>query len=88
MIALFERFDIRLTKDQAHSASHGGQCDADVEILLAVPSVRRQFAKIAPDSIRAELREYGAWDNMELADDAVNQRRILWIAAGNIVEAR
>jgi len=88
MIALFERFDIRLTKDQAHSASHQGQCDADVEILLAVPSVRRQFVKIAPDAVRSELREYGAWDDVELADDAANQRRILWIAAGNIVEVK
>lgn len=84
MEALFERFVINMTKQQAESASHQGDCDMDVTALLESPNIRRQFKKISPDSIRAELKEYGAWDAEELADDAQNQNRIVWIAAGNI----
>lgn len=75
-----------MTLDQAHSASHQGECDDDVEALVLVPKIARQLKKIAPDKIRAELRECGAWDKVELADDEQNMRRIVWIAAGNIVE--
>ncbi len=37
-----------------------------------------------PDAIRKELAEQGAWDVSELADDAANMARLVWIAAGNI----
>lgn len=84
MEALFERFVINMTKQQAESAFHQGDCDMDVTVLLESPNIRRQFKKISSDSIRAELKEYGAWDAEELADDAQNQNRIVWIAAGNI----
>lgn len=33
-----------------------------------------------PDEARAALREYGAWDDDELHDDAANRARILWTA--------
>lgn len=38
------------------------------------------------ESIREELEEHGAWDESELADDAANWSRLLWIAAWNIFE--
>jgi hypothetical protein len=41
---------------------------------------------IRPDPIRAELKEYGAWDEEELTDDEANWRRLIWIAACNIKE--
>jgi len=68
--------------------SHSGPCDDDVDAHLFLPKFRRQFRKIDPEDIRAELKEYGygAWDAEELADDAKNQARILWIAAGDINE--
>ena len=84
MEALFERFVINMTKTQAESASHSGACDMDVTALLESPNIRRQLKKISADAIRAELEEYGAWDAEELADDAQNQKRIVWLAAGNI----
>lgn len=88
MYATFERFDLILTEAQAQSAAHSGSCDADVAELLRNPKIRRQFLAISPDTLRAELREFGAWDDDELKDDAQNKARILWIAAGNIVESR
>jgi hypothetical protein len=84
MYATFDRFEIEMTRAQAESASHPGPCDSDVEWLLTIPKIKRSLAKINPDDIRAELREYGAWDDSELMDDAANLARIVWIAAGHI----
>ena len=86
MFASFNRFELQMTRAQAESASHPGPCDSDVEDLVRHPAIARQLRKIAPDAIAAELKEYGAWDAAELADHAANQRRIVWIAAGNISE--
>ena len=80
------RIELQLTLSQAQSASHSGQCDADVLALSKVPSIARQLAKIDPEVLRSELREYGAWDAKELADHDQNIQRILWIAAGDIKE--
>jgi hypothetical protein len=42
--------------------------------------------KISAYSLRAELREYGAWNEEELSNHEDNLARILWIACGNIRE--
>ena len=86
MYASFNRFEIQMTKAQADSASHAGQCDSDVAYLVADRRIQRQLAKIGTDAIREELKEYGAWDADELADDTQNQHRIVWCAACNIHE--
>ena len=86
MWASFNRFELQMTMTQAQSASHQGECINDVEVLLQDPRIKRQFKKIDPKAIRIELQEYGAWDDNELADDIENQKRILWIAACDIVE--
>lgn len=84
----FERFEIGITEAQARYASHPGPCDADVAELVREPTIAAQLDTIDADLIRAELREYGAWDVEELADDAANRERIVWIAAGNYAERR
>jgi hypothetical protein len=86
MIASFDRFEIEMTKAQAENCSHPGACDADVLALSKNPKIIRQIKKIDPSKIAAELKEYGAWDEEELKDTDQNVQRILWIAAGNIVE--
>lgn len=86
MFATFNRFEIQMTREQAHIGHHQGQCDLDVAYLLTLPKIARQVRKIGPEKIREELREYGAWDDEELADDAQNAARIVWLAAGNITE--
>lgn len=87
MFALFNRFEIQMTLAEAQGASHQGQCDADVK-LVTKPKIRRQLEKIDPAKIAAELKEYGAWGAEELADAEQNRHRIVWLAAGNIVEER
>jgi hypothetical protein len=81
------RIELRLTREQAATGSHPGACDADVAHLRTVPAIRRQLDKIAPDVLRAELREYGAWDAVELRDHDRNLSRILWLACGDIADA-
>jgi hypothetical protein len=75
-----------MTLEQAQSASHQGQCDEDVAALLRVPEIAAQFDAMDPDTIRAGLSEYGAWDTLELADDEQNRHRALWSAACDIAE--
>lgn len=88
MIASFNRFELAMTKHQAASASHSGQCDHDVARLATVPAIKRQLWKLNPADVRAELREYSAWSVEELANHEQNLHRILWIAASNIVEGQ
>lgn len=40
--------------------------------------------RLTPDAVRAELAEYGAWEESELQDDAENWERLVWILAGDI----
>ena len=77
---------LQMTLAQARSASHQGQCDSDVRELSRVPKIARQLARLDPETLRKELSEYGAWDESELADHDQNLQRILWLAAGDIVE--
>jgi hypothetical protein len=85
--AYFNSFHILMPLQDAQYATPPGQ-DATprVQALLRAPWYSGQFDRINPDFIREELSEYGAWDADELADDQSNRERILWIAAGNIIE--
>lgn len=78
--------EIEMTLEQAQSASHQGRCDDDVAALAGAPDIAAQLAKIDPDILRRELKEYGAWDDAELADQEANLERILWLAAGEILD--
>lgn len=78
--------EIKMTKKQAAACSHSGSCDAEVLELSQDPSIKRQIAKIDPIQLAKELAEYGAWDAFELANHEQNIQRILWIAAGNIMD--
>lgn len=80
------RVVLTLNLHQAESASHPGPCDADVAALMQEPSISRQLAALDPDDVRAELREYGAWDDEELSDHRYNLARILWIACCDVSE--
>lgn len=80
------RIELKMTRAQAAGASHSGSCDSDVLALSHEPAIHRQLEAIDPGLLRAELREYGAWDDEELQDHQQNLQRILWILAGDINE--
>ncbi len=81
--ALFNRFEIDMPLEAVYDCSHQGECDDDVEHWSS-KIARPERCTVEP--LRAELKEYGAWDEDELADDDTNWQRIIWIAAGNIKE--
>jgi hypothetical protein len=78
------RIELVIPPEMAICASHPGQCDADVLALSKVACVEGQLRALNTSLIREELRGYGAWDDEELADDAQNLQRLLWIACGDI----
>lgn len=80
------KIELNITKRQAAGATHQGQCDTDVMELSQVPTIRRQLNRVDPGALRQELSEYGAWDEVELANHADNIQRLLWLAAGDITE--
>ena len=75
----------QLTMEQAHKGHHQGHCDADIkEMTVSDKEVIAALSEIDPATLRDELREYGAWDDNELADHTANLERILWLACGQI----
>lgn len=81
------RLELELTLEEAVDATPAG-CDAgpSVSELASWDHVKVQLAKWAPDDVRAELAEYGAWDEEALADDASNVLTMLWLACADMVE--
>lgn len=88
LIAQFNRFELKLTADAVDACSHSGDCEDDVRYYMAQPEIRAELNKIPADKLAKELREYGAWDEEQLANHEDNLMRILWIAAGDIKEGR
>ena len=86
MFVYFNHFTIAMTKKQAAACSHPGACDADVAALVGTPAMERQLRRIPDVDLVAELKEYGAWDDLELHNRIQNERRIVWVAAGNIMD--
>lgn len=81
--AQFNRFQLRLPGEAVNDVAQSG--DNGPAVQKWAPRVRNEWPERAtPDAIRAELNEYGAWDAEELADDAANWGRLLWLAAHNI----
>jgi hypothetical protein len=85
--APFNRFELQLTLDDAASGSQPGKdASDDIEWLRKLPYVKKQLDALDPKKVRAELDEYGAWDDAELAGHDQNLSRILWLACGNVRE--
>lgn len=80
------RIELAIEPEDAACGSHQGQCDEDVLALSRVPYIEEQLATIDPALLRDELREYGAWDDEQLADHEQNLQRLLWLACGDIVD--
>lgn len=77
---------LSISKKDAQTGYHAGQCDADIAALVEEPKIKRQLAKLDPEKIRLELAEEGAWDETELADHEENLKRFLWIACAEVLE--
>ena len=80
--AYFDRFTVEMPFEAVGDCSHQGDCQPEVRDWLP----RLDLSNVKPDDLRAELAEYGAWEEDELQEHQTNLERIIWIAAGNIRE--
>jgi len=78
--------EITMSLEDAKSCSGPGPADDNVKALSERKDIATQIAKWKPESLVKELGEYGAWDDAELKDHALNIQRMLWIACGDISE--
>lgn len=77
----FNYGELELPVQALEECHHQGRCDADVDHWHSQIDWGSQ--SMDAEAIRKELYEYGAWDDEQLSDVIENQKRILWIAAGN-----
>lgn len=87
--AFFSRcLTLEMSEDDARNCSRPGMpADDEVAATVRLPYIAAQLDAMDADDIRAELKECGAWDADELADDEQNRHRLVWIAACDIREA-
>ncbi len=84
----YVRPELELTQEQVDSVPRQGVVDSAVEALAMQPSIFEQTAQWSDADMRRELDEYGAWDEVELADRQANIRRLLWLSVGDVQENR
>lgn len=82
------RINLYMTLEQAKSVAHSGSCDNDVGELRQLPEVAQQLKEIDTEVLKKALREYGCWDEGELASHEENLDRIVWIAGGDIADGQ
>ena len=75
-----------LNKSDIEAGSHSGACDDSVAYLRTLPRIAKQLDAMDAQTLSAELKDYGAWDDSERADHDANLSRILWLACGDIRE--
>lgn len=78
--------ELAISPEDAAKGSHSGRCDDDIAALRAVPYIAEQLAALPPDVVKKSLREWGAWNDDDMADHDANLSRLLWLACGDIVD--
>lgn len=71
---------IDLLQTHIDCVPQSGAADDAIAHLRTLPEISEQLNSLNSETVRKELREYGAWDETELADHNANLSRLLWIA--------
>lgn len=82
------RIELNIPMSLASIGYHSGACDSDIAELMEYDSIKAQLSGIPPQVLSEELKEFGAWDDLELSNHGDNLARILWIACGDLVDGR
>jgi hypothetical protein len=82
--AHFNRFSFDMPAQAVEDCYHQGSCDEDVDFWHG----KIDLSHIDEEALARELQEYGAWDSKQLQDRTENEKRIIWLGAGNIQEAQ
>lgn len=80
------KFSINITTSQALECTARGDNMPMVHRLAGVTEIAEQLDNIKPEDLAEELRGFGAWSEIELADHGWNRLRILWIACHDLIE--
>lgn len=80
--------DLRLTRADANYCAHSGNCENEVNEVMQKPYVKKQLGALNPDKLAKELKDFGAWDDEQLANHKDNLQRWVWISAGDITEGK
>lgn len=81
-LATFDAFMFLIPLEAVSACSQAGDCDGAVADWT--PKIHLEH--IGDEDIRRELASYGAWDEDELKSREDNERRLVWIASGNLKE--
>jgi hypothetical protein len=76
------RIELQIPRVAIGDCSHQGQCDEDV----AYWSNEIDFSRISTDIMALELKEYGAWDDLQTAERQTLIERLTWIACCDLSE--
>lgn len=79
-------YGFELTAEDAHKGYHQGVCDDDCKELQQVPYIKKQLAEFSESTMMAICAEYGI-DECEHYDRNELEQTIIWLAAGNVVDA-
>jgi hypothetical protein len=82
-LAFFDSFHLQMTGQAIIDCSASGPVDDAVEFWSK--GVKRPL-EATRAAIRKECAETGAWEGAELDDDDLNWRRVIWMAAGNVLD--
>ena len=77
---------IQMTREQADSMYHSGDCGEDVEAALRMPWLAPQLEDLDDSDVQRELRDWG-FDPDDLEDEQRNRERLVWMAAGYIKDS-
>jgi hypothetical protein len=80
---MIDGVDLTIPGDAVEACSQPGRVDDAVAYWVK----RIAWPKGCEDAIRRHLKDYGAWTAEQLADDAENRERLLFVAAGEIKES-
>ena len=80
------RIELNIPYGMEKIGYHSGACDLDIEELMSLDSIKAQLSGIPPQVLSEELKEFGAWDDLELSNHGDNLARILWLACGDLVD--
>lgn len=76
--------EISLTLQDVKKCSNIGDCYEDIKKVIKKPYIKKQIKLWERETLKAELYEYGAWDDSELENHEENTIRWVWLSAGSI----
>ena len=76
------RIELQIPESAIPACSHSGSCDDDVSAWYR----KIGWSKVSRETLEQELKEYGAWDDLKIADTNTLKQRMFWIACGDLAD--